>query len=65
MVQPFNTDTHDSSSERGNYPLAMIDWIIKAADRDPEAHMKFGILYDIGCNLEKSINKVGFSSIYI
>ncbi|KAH9818300.1 hypothetical protein DFH28DRAFT_1080789 [Melampsora americana] len=33
------------SGERGYYPLAMLDWILQ-------------ILYDIGCNLEKSIIKV-------
>ncbi|KAH9817296.1 hypothetical protein DFH28DRAFT_890180 [Melampsora americana] len=46
------------SGEKGYYPLAMLDWILRTSvSHEPNAP-HFGILYDIGCNMEKSIIKV-------
>lgn len=46
----------------GHFPVAMIDWLIAQVEQSQEeeevAGWKFGILYDIGCNLEKGIKKV-------
>ncbi|KAH9808123.1 hypothetical protein DFH28DRAFT_1088139 [Melampsora americana] len=45
------------SGERGHFPVATIDWMLtqlEEADGDPK---KLGVLYDIGCNLTKSIKK--------
>ncbi|KAH9813942.1 hypothetical protein DFH28DRAFT_895812, partial [Melampsora americana] len=44
--------------ERGYYPLAMIDWILQSTTDNNGNVPRFGVLYDIGCNLEKSIIKV-------
>ncbi|KAH9809040.1 hypothetical protein DFH28DRAFT_907067 [Melampsora americana] len=48
------------TGERGYYPLAMMDWILKETGQDQAGveKIKLGILYDIGCNLEKSVIKV-------
>ncbi|KAH9807212.1 hypothetical protein DFH28DRAFT_1101289 [Melampsora americana] len=44
------------SGERGYYPLAMLDWILRTTTNDGEVR-RFGILYDIGCSMEKGIIK--------
>ncbi|KAH9808041.1 hypothetical protein DFH28DRAFT_911528 [Melampsora americana] len=46
------------SGERGYYPLAMLDWILRKTVKGDNDVPRFGILYDIGCNMEKSIIKV-------
>ncbi|KAH9813486.1 hypothetical protein DFH28DRAFT_896366 [Melampsora americana] len=43
------------SGERGHFPVAMLDWLLKQSEED----MRYGVLYDIGCNMEKGILKVG------
>lgn len=46
----------------GHFPVAMLNWLMKQVNEvsvtDEEVKWKFGILYDIGCNLEKGIKKV-------
>ncbi|KAH9809123.1 hypothetical protein DFH28DRAFT_934631 [Melampsora americana] len=49
------------SGERGYYLLAMLDWILRKTTRPDQEVPRFGILYDIGCNMEKSIIKVNTS----
>ncbi|KAH9808790.1 hypothetical protein DFH28DRAFT_1087200 [Melampsora americana] len=41
------------SGERGHFPVAMLDWLLKRS----ESNKKIGVLYDIGCNMEKGILK--------
>lgn len=47
---------------RAIYPLTLIDWLLKttkeASEEIPAAGKKLGILYDIGCNIKKGIEKV-------
>ncbi|KAH9808173.1 hypothetical protein DFH28DRAFT_936433 [Melampsora americana] len=45
------------SGERGYYPLAILDWILRKTVSGDDEAPRFGILYDIGCNMEKSIIK--------
>ncbi|KAH9820113.1 hypothetical protein DFH28DRAFT_1121923 [Melampsora americana] len=45
------------TGERGYYPLAMMDWILRKTVKHDHDSPQFGILYDIGCNMEKSILK--------
>ncbi|KAH9807647.1 hypothetical protein DFH28DRAFT_1089161 [Melampsora americana] len=45
------------SGERNHFPIAMMDWMLRQCETKEEAKWKFGIIYDIGCNLEKGINK--------
>ncbi|KAH9815164.1 hypothetical protein DFH28DRAFT_893208 [Melampsora americana] len=46
------------SGEKIHYPLALINWILGVLDSNREHTNKVGILYDIGCNLDKSIKMV-------
>lgn len=39
------------SGERGHFPVAMMDWLMKQSRRN----YKYGVLYDIGCNMERGI----------
>lgn len=45
------------SGERGYYPLAMLDWVLRSTVHPERETPRFGILYDIGCNMEKGIIK--------
>ncbi|KAH9817981.1 hypothetical protein DFH28DRAFT_1081037 [Melampsora americana] len=47
------------SGERGYYPLAMLDWILRTTTHEGETR-RFGVLYDIGCSMEKGIIKRNF-----
>ncbi|KAH9823185.1 hypothetical protein DFH28DRAFT_880855 [Melampsora americana] len=48
------------SGERCYYPLAMMDWMLRKTVKGDNDAPRFGILYDIGCNMEKSILKRDF-----
>ncbi|KAH9825258.1 hypothetical protein DFH28DRAFT_1077632 [Melampsora americana] len=43
------------SGERGHFPVAILDWLLKQSKED----MRYSVLYNIGCNMEKGILKVG------
>ncbi|KAH9807729.1 hypothetical protein DFH28DRAFT_1088754 [Melampsora americana] len=45
------------TGEKGYFPLAMMDWILRMTVQGENNAPRFGILYDIGCNMEKSILK--------
>ncbi|KAH9815918.1 hypothetical protein DFH28DRAFT_1082161 [Melampsora americana] len=40
--------------ERGHFPVAMLDWLLKQSQKDT----RYGVLYDIGCNMENGILNV-------
>lgn len=46
---------------RGYYPLAMLDWILKSSRHPDREAPRFGVLYNIGCSMEKGIVKVQYS----
>lgn len=49
------------NSHRGHFTIAMFDWLMKQArgtSESTEVEWKIGIIYNIGCNLEKGIKKV-------
>ncbi|KAH9807979.1 hypothetical protein DFH28DRAFT_1088460 [Melampsora americana] len=43
------------SGEKVHYPLALVEWLLEVLEKNREHSNKVGILYDIGCNLDKSI----------
>ncbi|KAH9811811.1 hypothetical protein DFH28DRAFT_931486 [Melampsora americana] len=46
------------SGEKNIYPLTLLNWLLKATEaREGELHESLGLLYDIGCTLQKSIVK--------
>lgn len=45
-------------SFRNSYALALIQWLLDLFAKDGEVDTSLGILYDIGCNLDKTIKKI-------
>ncbi|EGG03615.1 uncharacterized protein MELLADRAFT_90015 [Melampsora larici-populina 98AG31] len=46
------------SGEKIHYPLALIKWLLEVLDNSRDHSNKVEILYDIGCNLDKSTKMV-------
>lgn len=44
---------------RAYYALALIDWMLRMTEERGLGENNLGFLYDIGCNIEKGIIKVG------
>ena len=52
------TDFCNFNQIRQHFPLAMIEYILKSTHIAGQPPKKLGVLYDIGCTLEKGIVKV-------
>ncbi|EGF99400.1 uncharacterized protein MELLADRAFT_94642 [Melampsora larici-populina 98AG31] len=50
------------SGEKRHNALAFIEWLLKLLKNDRDGTTTIGILYDIGCNLDKTIKKLTATS---
>lgn len=50
-------------SNRSYFPISLLAWLLETLNAESLTPKKIGVLYDIGCSFEKSINKVSLSGI--
>lgn len=47
-----------NQASRSHFALALIQWLLDLFSNEQEVDASLGVLYDIGCNLDKTIKKV-------